>query len=68
VEWLLIVDEIGKMECLSREFVDKITRLLNGPSTVVATIALKGAGFIRQVKERADCRLVTVTKRTGIVC
>jgi nucleoside-triphosphatase len=54
--------EIGKMECLSRQFVKEITALLDGPNTVVATVALKGAGFIREVKERPNCRLLTVTR------
>jgi nucleoside-triphosphatase len=59
---LIIIDEIGKMECFSRRFVDVVTLLLDGPKTLVATIALKGEGFIRQVKQRPDCRLVTVTR------
>ena len=59
---LIIIDEIGKMECLSRTFIDVVTRLLDGPKTLVATIALKGEGFIQRVKRRSDCRLVTVTR------
>ena len=59
---LFIIDEIGKMECFSRQFMDEVTGLLNGPNVVVATIALKGEGFIRQMKQRRDCRLVTVTR------
>jgi nucleoside-triphosphatase len=59
---LFIIDEIGKMECLSHEFVNEVSALLDGPHTVVATIAMKGEGFIRQVKSRPDCRLVTVTR------
>ncbi|MDH5348161.1 MAG: AAA family ATPase [Nitrospira sp.] len=59
---LIIIDEIGRMECFSRRFVDVVTLLLDGPKTLVATIALKGEGFIRQVKQRPDCRLVTVTR------
>jgi nucleoside-triphosphatase len=59
---LFMIDEIGKMECLSRRFIDDMTALLDGPNIVVATIALKGEGFIRQVKNRPDCRLVTVTR------
>ena len=59
---LFIIDEIGKMECLSRQFIHEVTALLNGPATVVATIALKGGGFIKQLKERPDCRLITVTR------
>ena len=40
-----------------------MTALFNGSNiVVVATIALKGEGFIRQVKNRPDCRLVTLTR------
>ncbi|HSB43868.1 MAG TPA: nucleoside-triphosphatase [Nitrospira sp.] len=59
---LVIIDEIGKMECFSRRFTDDITALLNQPKFLVATIALKGEGFIRHVKDRPDCRLITVTR------
>lgn len=59
---LVIIDEIGKMECFSRRFIDIVTLLLDGPKTLVATIALKGEGFIQQVKRRQDCRLVTVSR------
>jgi nucleoside-triphosphatase len=59
---LLIIDEIGKMECLSRRFTDDITALLNQPKMFIATIALKGEGVTSQVKNRPDVRLVTVTR------
>lgn len=59
---LIVIDEIGKMECLSRRFTDDMTALLNQPTMVIATIAMKGEGFIRQVKDRSDCRLVMVTR------
>jgi nucleoside-triphosphatase len=59
---LIMIDEIGKMECLSRKFEEEVTRLMDAPNVLVATVALKGEGFIRQVKNRPDCRLVTVTR------
>lgn len=59
---LIIIDEIGQMECFSKRFIDLVTLLLDGPKTLLATIAMKGEGFIRQVKERPDCRLVTITR------
>lgn len=46
---LIIIDEIGKMECFSRRCIDNVRLLLGGPKTLVATIALKGEGFIQQV-------------------
>jgi nucleoside-triphosphatase len=57
-----MIDEIGKMECLSRQFTDDIAALLNQPKRLIATIAMKGEGFIGQVKTRPDCRLVIVTR------
>ena len=59
---LVMIDEIGKMECFSRRFRDDVTALLNSPTVLVATIALKGEGFIAQVKDRPDCSLVMVTR------
>lgn len=59
---LIIIDEIGKMECLSRYFTDEVITLLDSPKVVVATIALKGEGTILRVKNRPDCRLIMVTR------
>ncbi len=59
---LIVIDEIGKMECFSRRFIEEVTALLNSPKMLIATIALKGEGFIRQVKDRPDCRLIMVTR------
>ena len=58
--WL--VDEIGKMECLSTRFVSAMRALLGGPRPVGATVALRGAGFIAEVKRRPDAELWTITK------
>ncbi len=58
---LFMIDEIGKMECFSRLFVEAATVLLDSEVPVLATIALKGGGFIREVKARPDVELLTVT-------
>jgi nucleoside-triphosphatase len=55
-----LIDEIGKMECLSPAFVEAVRRVLDGPAPVLATIALKGGGFIAELKARKDVRLVAV--------
>jgi nucleoside-triphosphatase len=59
---LVIIDEIGKMECFSQRFTNDVTDLLSSPKMLIATIAMRGEGFISQVKSRSDCRLVTVTR------
>ncbi len=59
---LILIDEIGKMECFSSAFVDTVRGLLNGPVPVVATVAAKGGGFIAEVKARPDVQIRTVSQ------
>ena len=59
---LYLVDEIGKMECLSARFVDTVERLLESESVFVATVALRGGGFIDEVKRRRDVQLWRVSR------
>ena len=51
---LVILDEIGKMECLSDLFVATVRRLFDAPACLLASIALKGGGAIREFRERPD--------------
>jgi nucleoside-triphosphatase len=62
-EQLVIIDEIGRMECLSRRFRQDIIDLLDQDRIVVATIAQHGGGVIEAIKERDDIDLFTMTKR-----
>lgn len=59
---LYVIDEIGKMELLSRRFRDKLVDLLAQPVNLLATIARKGRGFIEQIKGRNDIELIEVTR------
>lgn len=58
-----LVDEIGKMECLSERFVAAMTALLDSGRPVVATVAARGSGLIESVKGRSDVELWAVTPR-----
>jgi nucleoside-triphosphatase len=60
---LYVIDEIGKMECFSRAFCDSVRALLDSDAPVLATVALKGGGFIAEVKARSDVALFEVTVR-----
>jgi len=60
-EGVVIIDEIGKMECFSRRFVTLVQTLLDSPRSVIATVALKGGGLIAEVRRRPDARIFTVT-------
>jgi nucleoside-triphosphatase len=56
-----LVDEIGKMECLSPHFVAAMRHLLASGSRVVATVARKGEGFIDEAKRWPGATLWEVT-------
>ena len=67
---LVIIDEIGKMECLSGQFRKCLKELLNSDKWVIATIALKGSGLIEEIKGRNDMKLFEITKtnRDSLLC
>ena len=57
-----LVDEIGKMECLSERFVAAMRALIAGSTPVVASVGARGGGLIAEVKRRPDCELWQVTQ------
>lgn len=63
-----LVDEIGKMECLSSRFTHAFRQLLNQSKPIVATVALRGSGFIQEIKqiEPADIREVNFHNRNQL--
>ena len=60
---LIMIDEIGKMECLSDQFKQLMKESLDSEKWVIATIALKGSGFIEEIKRRNDIKLFEITQR-----
>ena len=59
---LIIIDEIGKMECLSNQFKRLLKEILDSEKWVIATIAMKGSGLIAEVKGRQDVKLFEIIK------
>ena len=59
---LVIIDEIGKMECFSDLFRDTIIGALNSKNPVLGSIALSGGPFITKIKRRDEILLVEVSK------
>jgi nucleoside-triphosphatase len=51
---LIVVDEIGKMECFSRRFVDLVRKLIESRLPVLASVAMKGGGLIQEVKRLSN--------------
>jgi nucleoside-triphosphatase len=65
---LFAIDEIGKMECFSEKFIEAVRRLLASGRPVLATVAQKGSGFIREAKACPAVRLLHLTRenRDGV--
>lgn len=65
---LFVIDEIGKMECLSRIFVDAVRVLLALERPLLATVALSGGGLIEEAKRHPGARLMCLTRenRDGV--
>ena len=57
----VMIDEIGKMECLSDRFTEIIKDVLGSDKQLIATIAQKGGGLIAALKKRSDAQLFVLT-------
>jgi nucleoside-triphosphatase len=58
----IIIDEIGKMECISDRFKKLLKTILEQEMPVIATIASKGEGIIEEIKKRDDVELFVMTQ------
>ncbi len=66
---LVILDEVGKMECLSRAFEQKVLEFICSGHPILGSVALRGGGFIQKVREHraVECREVDAGNRDGMV-
>ena len=60
---IVVIDEIGKMECFSPLFRQTLVKVLDSENPVLGSIAMKGGKFIQKVREREDVLLVHVTEK-----
>jgi len=58
---IVVIDEIGKMECFSSLFRDALMRVLPLQNWIIGSIAQKGGRFIQSIKERNDVRLIHIS-------
>jgi nucleoside-triphosphatase len=59
---LVVMDEIGKMECLSPAFEAAARQALSGTVPVLATVALRGGGFIAEAKRLPGVEVVEMAR------
>ncbi len=58
---IIILDEIGKMECFSKVFRQAAITALDSDNIVIGTITLGGDDFIQGIKERGNLEIHEVT-------
>jgi nucleoside-triphosphatase len=58
---IIILDEIGKMECFSTKFKEAATAGLNSANIVIGTIAFGGGHYMQKLKNREDIEIHEVT-------
>ena len=60
---IVVIDEIGKMECCSPRFRETLLGVLNSQHRVVGSIAQKADPFIQRIKERGDVLTVPISEQ-----
>ncbi len=58
---VIVIDEIGKMECFSARFCEAVLRALDSEKPVLGTITFGGGDFIESIKRRPDVEIILVT-------
>jgi len=59
---IIVIDEIGRMELASKQFRNVIAQALDSPKPVLGTVAIKDTNFARKAKERADTKIIKLTR------
>jgi len=59
---LVVLDEVGKMECLSEAFKERVAQLLEDDTPLIATVAAVGVGFVKRVRNNTRAKHFTMTR------
>ena len=59
---MIVIDEIGRMELVSRQFRDIVMEALDSPKPVLGTIAIKSTNIAKKIKERQDSKVIKLTR------
>lgn len=65
---LIVIDEIGKMECASPRFRRAVEDALDAPVNVLATLGMGRLPFFQALRDRPDVDLLTLTERNRDTC
>jgi nucleoside-triphosphatase len=60
---LMVIDEIGKMECASQRFCHAVEKVLDANVSVLATLGIGLHPFFQAVRNHPDVELIRLTER-----
>jgi nucleoside-triphosphatase len=61
---MIVLDEVGKMECFSDAFRRRVEELLAGDTVVLATVAAHGVGFVKRVRRDRRVTLLRMSRES----
>ena len=61
-DMIVVIDEIGKMECFSPLFRDTVLQVLDSKHPILGSIPLRDGPFIEEIKKRKDVLLIRVSE------
>lgn len=59
---IIIIDEIGRMELFSKEFINATNEALDSTKILLGTITAKNTNFTKKIKERDDTKIIKLTR------
>lgn len=59
---LIVIDEIGKMECASSRFCRAVEDALDAQVSVLATLGIASVPFLQSIRKRPDVDVLTLTE------
>lgn len=61
---IVVIDEIGRMELLSRNFREAVDKVINSRNNVLGTVKLKPCPFTDRIKNRPDTKTFDLSRET----
>lgn len=59
---IVVIDEIGKMECFSDKFKEAVTKCINSNKKLLATIRYSPDPFIDKIKKSKDSKVIILSR------